>query len=90
MLPYHKADRFFSGNQVLVTKGACALDLLLHFTSYLTLRDALHPMQSALWLRSTGTLPMCSWFLHCLGLFFGQEIHRQSMRAGGATTLHLT
>lgn len=87
ILPYHKADRFFAGNEVLVTKSAGALNPVPHFTSYLESRDGLHPLHSALWLRADGSVPTRAWFIHRLGLFFGPQIRGQSMRAGGATFL---
>jgi hypothetical protein len=87
VLPYHKADRFFAGNQVLVTKGTGDINPVSHFAAYLRSRDALLPLHSALWLRSDGSVPTRAWFLRRLGLFFGSEIRGQSMRAGGATYL---
>jgi hypothetical protein len=87
VLPYHKADCFFSGNQVLITKCPDGLDPLLHFNTYLHSRDELHPLHSPLWLREDGTIPTRSWFINRLGLFFGRHIRGQSMCAGGATFL---
>jgi hypothetical protein len=38
-------------------------------------------------LRSNGTIPTRSWFIHRLRQFFPNSIAGQSMRAGGATAL---
>jgi hypothetical protein len=87
VLPYHKANRFFTGNQVLVTRGTSAINPVTHFAAYLRSRDVLLPLHSVVWLCSDGSVPTCAWFLCHLGLFFRSEIRGQSMRAGGATYL---
>ena len=86
-LPFHKADRFFAGNTILVTRGESTVDPIHHFQSYLTSRDTLLPLHSALWLRADGTIPTRSFFIRRLRFFFDKEIAGQSMRAGGATFL---
>ena len=53
-LPFHKVDRFFSGNTILVTRGESTIDPIFHFKSYLSSRDSLMPLHSALWLRANG------------------------------------
>jgi hypothetical protein len=87
ILPFHKADRFFSGNEVLISPGTWSPDPLPHFKSYLASRDALFPLHSPLWVRETGDVPLRSFFTRRLATFFGREICGQSMRAGGATFL---
>jgi hypothetical protein len=86
-LPFHKADRFFAGNTILVTRGESTINPVHHFNLYLTSRDSLMPLHSALWLRADGTIPTRSFFMRHLHLFFNKEIGGQSMRAGGATFL---
>jgi len=86
-LPFHKADHFFAGNEILVTRGTTAIDPIQHFRSYLASRDSLLPLHSALWLWADGTIPTRSFFMRCLRFFFQKHIGGQSMRAGGATFL---
>jgi hypothetical protein len=86
-LPFHKADRFFTGNTILVTRSESVVDPVHHFEKYLTSRDSLMPFHSALWLRANGTIPTRSFFMRKLRVFFDKEIGGQSMRAGGATFL---
>lgn len=86
-LPSHKADRFFEGNKIIVTKNQFRLDPLLHFQVYLTSRDKLLPYSSPLWLTNDGNVPTRSFFINRLRIFFQSDIGGQSMRAGGATSL---
>jgi hypothetical protein len=87
-LPYHKADRFFEGNHVIVRREQFThLDPLFHFHSYLASRDSLFPASSPLWLTSRGNVPTRDFFMRRLRLFFDKDIAGQSMRAGGATSL---
>lgn len=57
MLPYHKGDRFFSGNDVLVTSASWDPNPLPHFTAYLTSRNTMFPLHSALWVQENGVVP---------------------------------
>ena len=86
-LPFHKADRFFTGNTILVTRSESVIDPVLHFKAYLSSRDSLMPFHSALWLRVNGSIPTRSFFIRRLRIFFDKGIGGQSMRAGGATFL---
>jgi hypothetical protein len=86
-LPYHKADRLFCGNRILVRNHHPLLRPVDHFTVYLASRDALHPLHSPLWLRTDGSVPTRSFFMRRLRRFFDNDIGGQSMRAGGATAL---
>jgi hypothetical protein len=86
-LPAHKADRIFEGSHILVCGEKFSCPSLLHFTRYLSSRDALFPLTSPLWLTSTGTIPTRSFFLRRLRAFFPSDIAGQSLRAGGATML---
>ncbi|KJA30248.1 hypothetical protein HYPSUDRAFT_110254, partial [Hypholoma sublateritium FD-334 SS-4] len=87
LLPAHKADRFFEGNIVIVTKRQFAHNPLCHFDHYLRLRDARFPLASPLWITSEGRVPTRSFFTRKLATFFDKGIAGQSMRAGGATSL---
>ena len=86
-LPHHKADHLFEGNQVIVHKDQFQHDPLSHFISYLTSRNRLFPFSSPLWIMSQGHIPTHSFFMCHLHLFFDKSVGRQSMRAGGATSL---
>jgi hypothetical protein len=87
LLPGHKADRFFEGNKIIIPGLRFRHQPLFHFSRYLSSRDALHPVASALWLTATGTVPTRSFFISRLRLFFGSDVAGHSMRAGGATAL---
>ena len=87
LLPGHKANRFFKGNKIIILAKHFGLHPSKHFSDYIASRDHLHPIASALWLTEAGNVPTCSFFISCLGLFFGNDVAGQSMRAGGATTL---
>ncbi|KAJ7249512.1 hypothetical protein B0H12DRAFT_1234652 [Mycena haematopus] len=87
-LPGHKADKFFEGNQIIITSRVDAdLDTVAKVRRYLTSRDALFPFHPALWVLQDGSIPTRSWFIVRLRRFFGKDITGQSMRAGGATSL---
>jgi hypothetical protein len=86
-LPFHKADRLFAGNEILITRGTAPINPVAHFRSYLASRDQLFPYHSPLWLRATGRVPTRSFFIRRLRGFFPSSICGQSMRAGGATFL---
>ncbi len=86
-LPFHKADRFFTGNTILVTRSESVINPVLHFRAYLASHDSLMPFHLALWLRANGSIPTRSFFMRRLRLLFDKEIGGQSMRAGGATFL---
>ena len=86
-LPAHKADRYFEGNRIIVRAQQFRHNPLLHFQSYLTSRDTLHPLATPLWITEAGTVPTRAFFITRLRLFFGKDIAGQSMCAGGATSL---
>jgi hypothetical protein len=87
MLPGSKADRFFEGNKVYIFEHDGEHNPLPHFTSYLQSRDALFPGLPELWLTSSGEVPVRSWFIQRLRMFFPKDISGHSMRSGGATAL---
>jgi hypothetical protein len=86
-LPYHKADRFYEGNIIIIQRTARLSDPHSHFLSYLHSRDALFPLNRELWLRSNGTVPTRSWFIARIKQYFPHDVAGQSLRAGGATSL---
>jgi hypothetical protein len=86
-LPGHKADRFFEGNLIVLCDNDLFCSPTALFRAYLKSRDHLFPLSSPLWLKQDGTVPTRSLFIACLHRFFDKDIGRQSMRAGGATSL---
>ncbi|THH05851.1 hypothetical protein EW146_g9790 [Bondarzewia mesenterica] len=68
-LPYHKGDRFFEGNTIIILSQDEA-DPLPIFNAYLSSRDSLFRLRPALWLTSTGTPPTRAWFLRRLRAIF--------------------
>ena len=88
-LPFHKADRFFEGNNIVLMKPQHNnnINTFYHFLCYLNSRDTLYPFSSPLWLTHDGTIPTCSFFINRLHHFFDHTVGGQSMRVGGATTL---
>jgi len=86
-LPSHKADRYFEGNKIIITKNQFRHNPLLHMALYLQSRDELFPSSGPLWLDSQGNIPRRSFFMSRLRHFFPQNFAGQSMRCGGATSL---
>lgn len=86
-LPYHKADRLFEGNTIMVEARMDDLDPLAVFQTYLHSRDHLHGERPALWLRQDGTIPLYPWVRGRLSELFGLAIAGHSLRSGGATRL---
>ena len=87
-LPYHKADRFYSGCEVLVgSRPNSPDDAFPWFINYLNHRDSVFPFVPDLWIRADGSLPTRSWFLGRLAEFFDKSVSGHSLRAGGATAM---
>ena len=86
-LPYHKADRFFEGNTIVIQKNNTPTDPYRPFLTYLSSRDARFPLHPKLWITSRGTVPTRHWFMSRLRKFFPNDIAGQSIRSGGATSL---
>ncbi|KIM81518.1 hypothetical protein PILCRDRAFT_787248, partial [Piloderma croceum F 1598] len=84
-LPGHKADQYFEGNRLFIRKTSSEAYNL--FKSYISSRDNCFRARPELWLRTNGTIPTRSWFIHRLRSFFPSSIGGQSMRASGATAL---
>ena len=62
-LPYHKGDRFFDGNTILVERKDSVFSAYSFFVSYLHDRNSHFPAHSELWLTSSGKFPTYSWFV---------------------------
>ena len=91
LLPYHKADRFYEGNTVLIdTIPDNALDPLAPFRAYLDSRDHLFPLLPGLWLTAAGETPTYSWFVQRLQSVVGPQFAGHSLRSGGATDLAIS
>lgn len=86
-LPYHKADHFFEGNQILIFSNSTSADPVAALHRYLLHRDHHFPSHRDLWVRANGARPRRSWFLKRLREFFDYTIAGQSLRSGGATAL---
>ncbi|KAF8988849.1 hypothetical protein BDZ89DRAFT_1106849 [Hymenopellis radicata] len=87
ILPYHKADRLFEGNNIIVMKRG-DFDPLPIFYRYLASRDTAFPFNPWLWVRSDGTVPNRRWFIARLRILEPDPTFAgQSLRAGGATAL---
>jgi hypothetical protein len=83
-LPYHKADRFYSGTDILFIEQDVASPVQL-LREYVSRRDSLHGVHAALFVREDGSIPDRSWFD---ANFFGmldRTYGGHSARAGGAT-----
>ena len=83
-LPYHKADRFYRGTDVLFTRQDVA-DPVTLLQEYAGWRDAHHGGKTALFLREDGTIPTRSWFDSKFFALLDRQFGGHSARAGGAT-----
>jgi hypothetical protein len=83
-LPYHKADPFFRGSDVLFSSHSTA-DPVQLLKSYTSLRDARHGPRLPLFLREDGSLPNRTWFNAKFFTFLSHDFGGHSPRAGGAT-----
>ncbi|KAF9501191.1 hypothetical protein BDN71DRAFT_1357315, partial [Pleurotus eryngii] len=85
-LPYHKADRFYHGSDILFIRfqavDACPVLLL---QEYISLRDSIHGARPALFIRKDGSLPARRWFISKLHCVVNHDYGGHSARAGGAT-----
>ena len=74
LLPAHKADRFFEGNQILIHVFSSSFDPVPIFFHYLFLRDCLFPAATPLWLTSKGEVPSQSFFLSRFHIYFPKHL----------------
>ncbi|KAF7784928.1 hypothetical protein Agabi119p4_1093 [Agaricus bisporus var. burnettii] len=86
-LPYHKADKFYEGNTVLVRPNPGPSDPIRAMARYTISRDRHFPNHSDLWVRGDGSRPRRHWFLRRLHLFCDGDVAGHSLRSGGATML---
>jgi hypothetical protein len=83
-LPYHKADPFYRGTDVLFTPQDIA-DPVALLAEYVVLRDRLHGASTSLFLCEDGSQPNRSWFDSKFFSILNHSFGGQSARAGGAT-----
>ncbi|KIJ39560.1 hypothetical protein M422DRAFT_174915 [Sphaerobolus stellatus SS14] len=89
-LPFHKADRFYSGNTVMIEAlPESPVDPLTHLQRYLISRDHSFPLLPALWLTAAGYPPTYSLFISHLQAILGKDVAGHSLHSGGATALAL-
>ena len=83
-LPYHKADPFYHGSDIVFSQHDTAnpVDLL---KAYTTLRDARHGPCLPFFLRENGAIPDCPWFNSKNFTFISHDFGGHSARAGSAT-----
>ena len=83
-LPYHKADPFYHGTDVLFNHHNIA-DPIALLQDYVTLRDRIHGARAALFIREDGSIPTRSWWDKKFFTLLDQSFGGHSARAGGAT-----
>jgi hypothetical protein len=89
-LPYHKGDRLYHGNKIVIrSRNETSILPLAHFRVYLASRDLRYPFHPELWLTELGVVPSYPWFVARLQTAFGSEVAGHSLHAGGATALAL-
>lgn len=87
LLPYHKADRFFQQNTILILPNNAPCDPIRAMARYVTRRDRFFPTTADLWVRADGSKPRRNWFLSHLKAFHLGDVAGHSLRSGGATML---
>lgn len=83
-LPYHKADPFYHGSEVLLVQQEVA-DPVTLLQRYINRRDHLHKAKPALFLREDGSHPNRNWFDKHFFAVLSRDFGGHSPRAGGAT-----
>jgi hypothetical protein len=83
-LPYHKADPFYRGTDILHHAQDVA-DPVALLSEYVSRRDTLHLGRLALFIREDGSHPGRSWFDRRFFSLLSREFGGHSARAGGAT-----
>ncbi|KAK4696741.1 hypothetical protein P7C70_g8323, partial [Phenoliferia sp. Uapishka_3] len=87
-LPYHKGDRFYRGNTVILKPENSPDDFSIVdlFQTYLRRRDALFPSNDRLLIRQNGKAPFRDWVVPLIRSI-APEVSGHGLRAGGATWL---
>jgi len=83
-LPYHKADPFYRGSDVVFSQHAVA-DPVNLLKTYTSLRDACHGAHMPLFLCEDGSIPNRAWFDIKIFTFLSHDFGGHSACAGGAT-----
>lgn len=83
-LPYHKADRLYSGSRLWFAAGDAGA-LLDVVKLYLLARDRLFGPGGALFLRENATIPTRRWLVDGIKARCGAAFTGHSVRAGAAT-----
>ncbi|KAJ3834131.1 hypothetical protein EV361DRAFT_834467 [Lentinula raphanica] len=83
-LPYHKADRFYRGSDILLSHHDIA-DPVFFLSLYTSLRDSCHGARAELFIREHGSLPSRRWFDNHFFSVRSREYGGHSVRAGSAT-----
>ena len=84
-LPYHKADPFYRGSDVVFSQQHEIANPVQLLRQYATLRDKRHGPRLPLFLREDGSLPNQTWFDSKFFAFLSHDYGGHSARAGGAT-----
>ncbi|KIJ40554.1 hypothetical protein M422DRAFT_256525 [Sphaerobolus stellatus SS14] len=82
-LPFHKTDRFYAGNTVMIEAlPDSPVDPLHHMLSYLACCDMSFPLLPTLWITQLGLPPIYSWFISCLQNLLGDDMAGHSYAPG--------
>ncbi|KAJ3749808.1 hypothetical protein EV360DRAFT_4205, partial [Lentinula raphanica] len=83
-LPYHKADRFYRGSDILLSHHDIA-DPVFLLSLYSSLRDSRYGARAELFIREDGSLPSRRWFDNHFFSVLSRDYGGHSVRAGSAT-----
>ena len=83
-LPYHKADPFFHGSDIVFSQHDVA-DPVQLLKSYTSMHDTHHGPRLPLFLCEDGSLPNWSWFDKKFFKFLSHDFGGHSAHASGAT-----
>ena len=84
-LPYHKADPFYCGSDVVFSQQHDVANPVQLLQQYTTLHDKRHGPHLPLFLKEDGSLPNWTWFDNKFFSFVSYDFGGHSARAGGAT-----
>ena len=83
-LPYHKADPFYHGTDILLSHHEIA-DPVTLMHEYVIKHDRYHGARPALFICADGSVPTRSWFDNKIFTVLSRDFGGQSPRAGAAT-----